>query len=77
VTPNFSGTVARMWPQIWRGTDNDWWEGESVVSACKHWPSTHLPEKLGKTENLTEDRWHTGQDWNCAPRDGYTKPCGL
>jgi len=31
----------------------------------------------GKTENLTEDRWHTGQDWNCAPRERYTKPCGL
>jgi len=34
-------TVARMWHQMWGGTDKDWW-GQSVVSACKHWPSIYL-----------------------------------
>jgi len=36
-----------------------------------------LPEKVEKTKNLTEGRCHTGQDWNCASRDRYSKPYGL
>ena len=65
---NVTLNVTRNW---------QWLERRTVRHAGLQAPAHYLPEKMGKTENLTEDRWHTGQDWNCAPRDRYTKPCGL
>jgi hypothetical protein len=54
--------------------------GEKESASCRvglQALAQFLPEQIGKTNNATEGRCHTGQDWNCAPHDRHTKPSGL